>query len=215
MSNLIKERPILFSGAMVRALLDGSKTQTRRIMKPQPEPTPPDYPGPAGHWWPSSAVQSMVHVEQELQNQHGSWGGFCADCCPHGRVGDRLWVRETFLAWRNTVDNSFSHVAAFKADRYELEQGERWQPSIHMPRAASRILLEIVSVRVERLQDISEADADAEGVLEWARGACAAGNPLGLTDVGYFSKLREQTYGPGSWDANPWVWVIEFKRVAP
>jgi len=211
----MKERPILFSAPMVRALLDGSKTQTRRIMKPQPEPTPADYPGPTGHWWPSNNVQSMVHVEQELQNQHGSWGGFCADCCPHGRIGDRLWVRETV-----------ADIGARLTYRADTDDGahcmvKRWTPSIHMPRWASRILLEIVSVRVERLQDISEADC-------WAEGIDAVDGSLGdmkIIDLARrmnrcfedaaptYAALWEQINGAGSWDANPWVWVVEFKRV--
>lgn len=134
-------------------------------------------------------------------------------CCSYGRPGDRLWVRETHSFVPDSEEPAGCSQVLYAASG-EGPYG-KWRPSIHMPRWASRILLEIVSVRVERLQNISEADAGTEGVQEWARGACAAGNPLGLTNVGYFSKLWEQTYGPESWDANPWVWVVEFKRVAP
>jgi len=256
----MKERPILFTGPMVRAILDGSKKQTRRIMKPQPEPTPSDYPGRAGHWWPSNIVQSMVHVEQELQNKHGGWGGFCPDVCPHGQIGDRLWVREAHQYYNWTDDGApciryqadggvaWPIVPGEKADEVEEiwadlslpgnwdidnhARDRKWRPSIHMPRWASRVLLEIVSVRVERLQDISEVDAIAEGAThirskawdrehfpEWRylfEEAVAAGvkPPIGPSPAQAYEKLWESINGAGSWDANPWVWVVEFKRVA-
>jgi hypothetical protein len=242
----MKERPILFSAPMVRALLDGSKTQTRRVMRPQPEPTPADYSGTAGHWWPCKAVESMVHVEEELQNKSGHWGGFAADCCPHGGVGDRLWVRET---WRGVVEISppgspIEHgVARYVPDQpycrrveYSATQerdGEPWRPSIHMPRWASRLLLEITGVRVERLQDISEADAIAEGATHirsqaWDREhfpawrylfdeAVSMGTkpPIGPSPKQAYEALWEDINGAGSWDANPFVWVVEFRRVQP
>ena len=208
----MKERPILFTGPMVRAILDGSKTQTRRIMKPQPEPTPADYPGTAGHWWPSNIVQSMVHVEQELQSKHGGWKGFCPDVCPHGRIGDRLWVSE---AWARThVAQAMAEWIVYREGDNRTDYGGPWKPSIHMPRWASRILLEIVSVRVERLQDISEADARAEGVTiedQHMRGYCA-GEFL-PPSIRAYRDLWESINGAGSWEANPWVWVVEFKRV--
>ena len=241
------ERPILFTGAMVRALLDGSKTQTRRVMKPQPEPTPDDYRGPAGHWWPCRAVQSMVHVEQELRNDSNQWGGFAATSCPYGGVGERWWVRETWGVVSNDWDGS-GNLVDWVPDRpateiYEMPFGQgyysghviyaadgafmwsgdddgggeprsAWHPSIHMPRAASRILLEIVSVRVERLHDISEADAAAEG---WSRRPEVSDDPQVHADAArdWYMDLWEQINGPGSWDANPWVWVVEFRRVLP
>jgi hypothetical protein len=241
----MKERPILFSGPMVRAILGGSKTQTRRVMKPQPEPTPSDYPGPAGHWWPCDSVQSMVHVEQELQNKHGGWGGFCADCCPHGRIGDRLWVRETWGVVSNDWDDDgnlvdwipdrpatainemrfgqgyYSGHAIYAADgSYEWagdddgggEPRSAWHPSIHMPRAASRILLEITGVRVERLQDIGAEEIEAEGVVTSDAAIMEHGCRARVLD---YQRLWESINGAGSWDCNPWVWVVEFKRVAP
>ena len=222
------ERGILFNGAMVRALLDGSKTQTRRIMKPQPKQTPADYPGSAGHWWPSNAHQSMVHVEQELQNQHGGWSGLAADCCPYGRVGDHLWVRETF-GYVSPDEFERPHAECNIEYRADLAPGctdrpgqwpvdecaadparPRWRPSIHMPRWASRILLEIVSVRVERLQDISEGDAHAEGCLQ-----PACGPDYTLYKRWAYRNLWNEINGASSWDANPFVWVVGFKRVAP
>jgi hypothetical protein len=227
----MKERPILFNGAMVRALLDGSKTQTRRVMKPQPEPTPADYPGPAGHWWPSNEVQSMVHVEQAMQNKHGGWGGFVETLCPYGQPGDRLWVRETWADLAELSDGNYERQAIYRADDIEMYGDEdepvnvtapdmRWRPSIHMPRWASRILLEIVSVRVERLQDISEDDAKAEGA--WPDPSIVRKvaehfkcDIFSVRPSLAYRMLWESINGAGSWDANPWVWVVEFKRVTP
>lgn len=203
-----KERPILFNAAMVRALLNGHKTQARRVMKPQPEPTPDDYPGPKGHWWPSNAVQSMVHIENQVQNGE-EWSGFAAEICPYGRKGDRVWVREAHYINGMICPEEPCPPVIYRADPLPCWEGEeheiRWRPSIHMPRWASRITLEIVSVRVEQLQDISNEDAVAEGI----------GTPL---DIRYaaldeFKPLWESINGAGSWAANPWVWVIEFKRL--
>lgn len=218
-----KERPILFNAAMVRAILNGHKTQTRRVMKAQPEPTPADYTGQPGHWFPCRLVQSMVHVERDLKKQN--WG-LAGTCCPYGDIGDRLWVRETFqgpLVDQQEMEKDptyFKDMERYKTPEhcayrasgdsceYVDQDGDliqRWKPSIHMPRWASRITLEIVSVRVERLQDISNEDAVAEGI----------GTPL---DIRYaaldeFKPLWESINGAGSWAANPWVWVIEFKRL--
>jgi hypothetical protein len=241
----MKERPILFSASMVRALLDGSKTQTRRIMKPQPTPTPADYPGPRGHRWPSDAVQSMVHIEEEMQKLTGMAG----DCCPHGDRGDRLRVRETFLAfgrWETRFspkkerdewhfvdmtmecDRRYQYAAdnpdvPLAKGRGGTLPGWHTRPAIFMPRAASRTLLEIVSVRVERLNDCSESDALAEGVLKvsenfykglpaWAGYDGAFPRPDAYT--AYYD-LWESINGKGSWDTNPFVWILEFKRVTP
>lgn len=197
----MKERPILFSAPMVRALLSGSKTQTRRIMKPQPEKCPPDYSRP-GHLWPCRIHQTMLHVEKELQNLEGSWEGLAGAACPYGREGDRLWVRETFgRAWHH-AQPPFFYRASDENSVGSHPEFDGWKPSIHMPRAASRIMLEIVSVRVERLNDISEADAAAEGAPVHFK-----------SSRDNFCALWQQINGPGSWNANPWVWVVEFKIV--
>lgn len=191
----MKERPILFSGSMVRALLAGTKTQTRRIAKPVRHPD-------LGNVYAPGALV----LEQEPQH-------VIDRCCPYGQPGDRLWVRETHMNWWKLDPENpegprlFSHVAAFAADGYVLEPGERWIPSIHMLRAASRILLEITGVRVERLQDISEADALAEGV------AHSLNLPGGRFARENFEHLWWTINGDGSWESNPWVWVVEFKRV--
>lgn len=188
-------RPILFSGAMVRALLDGSKTQTRRIVKDLP-PWPITEichdAGGTGKWMPNGPAPSGTGMAA------GHWR-----LCPYGQPGDRLWVRETFC---DLDDGEFEYRADGECDPNVVP---RWTPSIHMPRAASRILLEIVSVRVERLQDISEGDAWAEGVdkAEALSMACADGATAA------YSALWQRINGAGSWEANPWVWVVEFKRV--
>jgi len=225
-----KERPILFAGAMVRALLDGSKTQTRRALHNQVT---------------APAIMQMAGPDYaEIINEHGvdipGW------TCPYGQPGDRLWVRETFLDTQGTGAEyrdeqgrrqRFAYAAdtapGSYGDEARKDYGLKWKPSIHMPRAASRILLEIVSVRVERLQDISEADAFAEGIEPVVVPTCC-GEPhredhgvLGIEThccgepiedekaAPAYRKLWEQINGAGSWDANPWVWVVEFNRVAP
>jgi hypothetical protein len=221
----MKERPILFSAPMVRALLDGSKTQTRRVVKTQPEFVlePSDYKlavggrmvsGPRSEWlhWNGSRIA-------ELNDPR----------CPYGQPGDRLWVREAWSthSFMDGVKPSELKTRSFHywADG-EITTGKR-RPSIHMPRFASRITLEIVSVRVERLRDISEADAWAEGC---ARGdADDAGgffpaeepDPSGIGSRGWdnardwYADLWETINGPDSWDKNPWAWAVEFKRIEP
>jgi hypothetical protein len=198
-------RPILFSGAMVRALLDGSKTQTRRALKVRCQEIGERDDGSR---WPWS----------ENPNTAGDhW-----HACPYGQPGDRLWVRETFLDTLGTGvehrdESGLRHRYAFAADcapgsygdQARKDYGLKWKPSIHMPRAASRILLEIVSVRVERLQDISEGDAWAEGVDK----AEALSMPCADGATAAYSALWQRINGAGSWEANPWVWVVEFKRV--
>ena len=198
---------MIFNGEMVRAILDGRKTQTRRIMKPQPEPCPR-----GGHWWPSNVFKTMLHVEDEMQNGKGGWGGLVGDACPFGDLGDRIWVRETWAeAGASAPDlklyraNYPEHVPSIYENVPPTEE-IRWTPSIHMPRWASRILLEITDVRVERLKSISDGDAIREGcsTADMMSGDCVA-------DV--FARLWVSIYGSDSWNANPWVWVIEFKRV--
>lgn len=196
------ERPILMSGPMVRAILDGRKTQTRRIID-----------------------QDLVELDDEgkLVFVHSpKCPGFCDYACAaegetrrnhigyskYGQVGDRLWVRETFCddyRWASEEDQS---KIAYRADSIELPSLYKWKPSIHMPRWASRILLDITDVRVERLQEISEEDAKAEG--------CWLGNPKSAIvsiDPPDFRELWNSIYK--NWEENPWVWVIEFKRIKP
>ena len=218
----MKERGMIFNADMVRAILDGRKTQTRRIMKPQPEPCPR-----GGHWWPSNVFKTMLHVEDEMQNGKGGWGGLAGDACPFGDLGDRIWVRETWAeAGASAPDlklyraNYPEHVPSIY-ENVPLAEEIRWTPSIHMPRWASRILLEITDVRVERLNAISEEDAEAEGIdmealydSQDCYDCIADHNMTGRPTVtGAFKYLWESIYGEEGWKSNPWVWVIEFKRV--
>ena len=231
----MKERGMIFNAEMVRAILDGRKTQTRRIMKPQPEPCPR-----GGHWWPSNVFKTMLHVEDEMQNGKGGWGGLVGDACPFGDVGDRIWVRETFqgpLVHEELFEEYSAYPEKFETPEYceyaadggvrpeycDLDDNLRhgWRPSIHMPRWASRILLEITNVRVERLNAISEEDAEAEGIdmealydSQDCYDCIADHNMTGRPTVtGAFKYLWESIYGAENWLANPWVWVIEFKHV--
>jgi hypothetical protein len=196
-----KERPILFSAPMVRALLDSQKTQTRRVVKPYPK------------WvkkFPicNPTVMSEGHQVWWWNGEH-DWVGVVQDC-PYGAPGDRLWVRE---AWSKS-DCPGGAVYRADCDPRQDTRGFGWRPSIHMPRWASRILLEIIDVRVERLNEISEADAKAEGAPSgwWDDEGRFYESTQGTHRAG-FAGLWEHLNGPGSWDANPWVWVIEFKRV--
>lgn len=195
----MKERPILFQGPMVRAILDWRKTQTRREIKPQPE-------GPA-------CVRALQY--------HAATGNLLlGGNCPYGTVGDRLWVRETWMTYEREdgldgvlfradagfrqIENTPQAAAKWVAARHGV--AGKWRPSIFMPRWASRITLEITSVRVERLQEISNEDCFAEGMWEET-------NPEVKCNRLWYSSLWETINGPGSWDKNPWVWVIEFLRL--
>lgn len=216
-----KERPILFSGPMVRAILDGRKTMTRRIIKPQPERMP---------------VQCMYSktgwAQEGTLNKYGNKG-----CSCHAEVrfpgwwpGTRLWVRETWrahddaetIAVNYAADDSviyFGPHAGINAKRFSHLLSWQWKPSIHMPRWASRLTLEITSVRVERLQDISEEDAKAEGVEKFKHGwknYIDHESPMPQASAAdSFCALWESINGRDSWSANPWVWVLTFRVVSP
>lgn len=205
MDSTMKERPILFNAAMVNAILAGNKTQTRRVMKTQIvfgdviEGFPPLWHLPTG---PESGIlypngKRQIHA-----------------MCPLGKVGDRLWVRETWNKTRIFQAPDAGEVVVYAACDNRTDYGGPWKPSIHMPRAASRITLEITAVRVERLQDISEQDALAEGVRT-EQDAANEGASWYDKPRRAFQFLWQSIYGPESWDANPWVWIIEFKRITP
>ena len=202
----MKERPILFSAPMVRAILDGRKTQTRRIVKPQPvqHPSPPCNPDYDIEW------RGFI-----LWLSKGEAAKCMPEYCPYGQPGDRLWVRETFYGIRDGGDGN--PCVAYRVDCPPCfaPKDAKWKPSIFMPRWASRITLEITAVRVERLQAITEADAKAEGVKAWqSEGYRVAHNIFDGTKLAY-AELWNEINGPGSWAANPWVWVIQFRRVTP
>lgn len=195
---------MIFNAEMVRAILNGRKTQTRRIMKPQPAPDDYvcPYEGPrGGHIWPSKNHQYGLHVEEMLQNGKGGWEGLASEACHFGNIGDRIWVRETF--------GDCGERLVFRADTDDGAKCKvkRWTPSIHMPRWASRILLEITDVQVERLQAITLGDICKEfgcGLYDFRPAT-----------YGFqaWEELWKSIYGDDSWQANPWVWVIEFKRI--
>lgn len=197
----MKERPIIFSAPMVRAILDGRKTQTRRVINPQPTVSEQRL-RELGAWADDLTLSEQVNA---------AFQAGCIDArCPYGRPGDRLWVRET---WQHTptLAADLQGPVMYRAHCEERPRPLAWRSPIHMPRWASRITLEVTGVRVERLQEISEADARAEG--------CAGGHGA-IPEYGYsaspvehYGFLWEQINGPGSWSANPWVWVIEFARV--
>ena len=223
----MKERPILFSGPMVRAILAGNKTQTRRVVKPQPPECAEalrDIPG-TPRWYAAYA-----HADTEFSTEYRPLGSDQQHNwrCPYGQPGDRLWVRETFALEHCAEYGQQPPHSDGRPIKYGIDHDEprwiqphykatdmtpelayddtdqpccRWKPSIHMPRWASRITLEVKDIRVERLQDISEADAIAEG------------RSLTVGDErGYFPETWEAINGAGSWAANPWVWVIEFSH---
>lgn len=204
----MKERPILFSGSMVRALLAGTKTQTRRVVKMKPHQQIEERGD--GTPWPW-----MYDSERDAD----AWL-----TCPYGKPGDRLWVRES---WKHIEGGNVYDAAGGVMDSFEPETLYRasrpnypgqWKPSIHMPRWASRITLEITSVRVERLQGISEADALAEGVAQAVRDRlpvqqCGEYDAIDVDPLELYRDLWESINGTGSWGPNPWVWVLEFRRI--
>lgn len=269
----MKERPILFSAPMVRALLDGSKTQTRRVI------THKRYPVPSWATFGQEMDKDLFRWSEEqtpgqplraLRRWPIDGCGPHAIPCPYGQPGDRLWVREawrigawsvddgslaidylssepTKTPWISVPEDSNNYHCASVFENYWIQSTDdciksklstddsgtyhwapgqspcRKRPSIHMPRWASRITLEITAVRVERLQDISEADAVAEGIerqedgLGWKRGPISSDHPNTATRTAFprlaYQSLWEQINGPDSWEENPWVWAIEFKRI--
>ena len=233
----MSEKPILFSAPMVRAILAGTKTQTRRLVKPQP----------------SAELLSDYAEIRATRGIDRTDAQMLSDClpCPYGEPGTHLWVRETWaygvhaMAAERDEDGPFVYAAD------GTTQGrlcDRWRPSIHMPRATSRITLEVTGVRVERLQDISEADAMAEGCNArpfpgpWWQGymrrpdgelmhqqvmgetppewmiephQMKAKTHLDVSARDEYRNLWNSINGPDSWQANPWVWVVEFRRAKP
>lgn len=206
----MKDHPIIFSGEMVKAILEGRKTQTRRVIK---------LPGDARdvRYWDTPTHRPQAGYADPGVNYWTTEGNHI-DACPYGFPGDWLWVRETWAM--SDCNVRYRADGEWEDEEREMGYNARWRPSIHLPRIFSRITLEIVSVRVERVQDIERDDAKAEGVSgvwEWMgqndkkpfeRGAL---NPyVENYSVLWDSINAKRGYG---WDANPWVWVIEFKRI--
>jgi hypothetical protein len=177
-----KERPILFSAPMVRAILEGRKTQTRRAIKLRPPYVMDERDD--GTPWPYDTTWSSGDQASPLMP------------CPYGKAGDRLWVRETFHRCPHCAGGFISYRAGDDRPLNPKCAAHGWKPSIHMPREASRITLGINGVRVERLQEITDADARAEGV----------------SGAEEFEELWCSINGRGSWDANPYVWIVDFRR---
>jgi hypothetical protein len=196
------KRPILFSAPMVRAILAGHKTQTRRVVK-----------GVALEWLSTFTPEYVASSGNAL--------------CPYGQPGDLLWVRETWQAhqmWDHLPPKSIPVGSDIQHPATWDHPANKHRPSIHMCEWMSRITLELTSLRVERLQDISEEDARAEGVetgewleeIERMHSIAPPGIPCEFPTLrDEFAKLWRKINGYESWDANPWVWVVEFRRVEP
>lgn len=211
-SSKTKDRPIIFNAEMVRAILDGRKTQTRRIIKLDHE-------------------RGMQNPVVRGKKGEVSYVGcrLASSLCPFGQPGDRLWVRETFRVMGRATDvarlmykasecNSFTEsTRTVPIDQCNKQSSYNWTPSIHMPRWASRITLEITGARVERLQDISDVEAMREGIQNLTTASHAGFGIPGVVNAQHptraFQLLWESIYGADSWQANPWVWVVEFKVI--
>lgn len=227
----MKERGILFSAPMVRALLEGRKTQTRRALKVQPSyATEASWPKAPGWEWYGGRSRCGFHSQPDEAAMVAMWPKMLG-YCPYGVVGDRLWVRET---WCEGWPIGGGVYSALKPSNFKDEHGKAfyratwkdgwidpdgpqmvWKPSIHMFRWASRITLELADVRVERLQAISDGDCEAEGVRpsvdgnghDWREGESG----WRRTFRQLFDSLNEARGSAYRWDSNPWVWVLDFK----
>lgn len=212
----MKDTPILMSGEMVLALLENRKTKTRRIIKPQPEMQ--DF-GVGGE------AYAFVKGKHKVYNGFIAIGinafnkGETHNICPYGHVRDQLWIKETFAYTDHTVNIKPGYVYRATDPDWSTLKGFKWTPSIFCTRKASRITLEITNVRVERLNEISEEDAAAEGVtirqVETGVEHCGIKEMMPESPVDAYARLWEQINGKGSWSANPFVWAISFKRIKP
>lgn len=215
--------PMIFNGEMIKALLEGRKTVTRRIMKPQPTDSGNGY-----MWWPSNVCQTMVNIDQIMRG--GFWDGAASDICPLASVGDLIWVRETFTPDPNADDDSWddncvSYVewsgcgeslsdipdalknkdnVIYSASESD-SSGWLWKPSIHMPRWASRLTLKVTDVRIEQVQSITEEQSIKEGMLP------AFPSSLVMPYRTTFMDVWDDIYG--NWTDNPYAWVIEFEVI--
>ena len=219
----MKDRPILFSAPMVRAILEGRKTQTRRVVKPQPysETAHPKCAAIVRHlqdvfWAVNWRTPRDVHGKRHYIDRDGN----SPYKCPYGQPGDSLWVRETWAAhlrWNGVkpsdIDGDRADFRWYRADGDDIarERPGRWRPSIHMPRWASRLNLLVTDVRVERVQDISPGDAAAEGIA--MRDEMRTDEDWGANMVPDFASLWDSINAKRgySWEKNPWVWAVTFE----
>lgn len=212
----MKQRPIIFNTEMVQAILDGRKTQTRRPMQPQPHKDWHPFSTKA-KWDAPTVIDKKGFYQPAKYEVFGVSDEYQSFVSPFGAIGDQLWVRETWRKFNSSDECGCSEspctcpsngTVLFKASHDDSES--KWKPSIHMPRSAARIILEVTDVRVERLKDISEEDAIAEG--------CNYPEVQGMgwkfTAAFNFKFLWKKIYGEQSLKSNPWVWVIEFNVIS-
>ncbi|MFU2318956.1 hypothetical protein [Rahnella sp. PCH160] len=213
----MKERPILFNAEMVKAILSGRKTQTRRVIRDQPFDR-----SQYRHDHQIEIVSGRADLGDEIDGllaYSKSSGGEWHAKCPLGQPGDQLWVREAFASGADFGESDVGYFyRATDPGWDDNDTGARWRPSIHMPRAASRIDLLITGVRVERLNDISEQDARAEGIIDGGCLNCGEPEPCVCSSpkpdaTESFAALWQSIYGEKNWFINPWVWVIEFEHL--
>ena len=206
----MKERPILFSTPMVQAILAGNKTQTRRIVKKAPTTEINHRLIALDNGWNWQVDQQGVvpTMHREIDNPM---------VCPYGQIGDQFWVRETWRKYDSDECPCYEYCNCPPHGTYLyyadcLDDESKWKPSIHMPRSACRLVLEITKVRVERLQDITSADAKAEG-FDYSTHPSAIEMGYAIGAKTNFRVTWEQIYGQNEWNKNPWVWVLEFKVI--
>lgn len=199
---MVKEHPIIFSTDMVKALLEGRKTQTRRILNPQPY----------------SKVSGIKLTDYEISHftleNHPGWVKYGLNKnlkCRFGKPGDLLWVRETWK--KNVIPMGWPYHYYEDDSVFTNKDNEKWKPSIHMPKEAARIWLEVKDIRIERLNEISEADAFAEGieVTSHYKNAVACNPKRPFNAITGYMYLWEAINGFDSWNSNPWIWAITFK----
>jgi hypothetical protein len=234
------DRPIIFSAEMVRAILKGRKTQTRRIATNLPPPPENAIHPNHERLHPAPYLDAYCSEKKTPQNPRGMsamWCWWTPDNrmgrefrCRYGQPGDQLWVRETWGAvWpadepvplrqceieyrADLPPGCTDRPGEWPADEGNGPEVPKWRPSIHMPRWASRITLRITDIRVERLQSVSHEECEAEG-CPGGHGSIP-GYPYSATPREHFQTLWNHINGPGAWEANPWVWVISFERVKP
>jgi hypothetical protein len=235
----MRERPIIFTAESVRAILDGTKTQTRRVMR---EPWKVQLPHPVHGDGPFRDTRANAGIYIAHHNRYGAVSVEASNgrllgvkpaefewVCPYGQVGDHLWVRETWVEWGGELvylEKSLDKHGNEDADskRCRLDYGVTWKSPMFMPRWASRITLEIVNIKVQRVQDISDDDAMAEGVYEWYKQVqlphegWSYWSPVhGSGAAQKFGELWDSINARRGypWDSNCWVWAIEFRRVTP